>query len=209
MPTHAAPAASKEATGGACWRAGSGWVSSQVGWPQPVRWPATSRLSLTAKVRPARGPSGSVGATRASQWSTKHPPLPVRGTSGRTSTTLGASPSDPRSVVVERRGIGRSRAVRGFPRILARIRRWSRRIDRSASTEGRHAAARMSIPHRGGAMSTGGRQAAGYRDIAREKFETVLLSQPGERALSQVIPFAVVTNTRIQSAFPRTFARAP
>ena len=96
-------AASKEATGGACWRAGSGWVSSQVGWPQPVRWPATSRLSLTAKVRPARGPSGSVGAARASQWSTKHPPLPVRGTSGRTSTTLGASPSDPRSVVLERR----------------------------------------------------------------------------------------------------------
>ena len=79
---------------------------------------------------------------------------------------------------------------------------------RSASTEGRHAAARMSIPHRGGACRLG---VAKRRDAgtAREKLETVLLSQPGERALSQVIPFAVVTNTRIQSAFPRTFARAP
>ena len=54
-----------------------------------------------------------------------------------------------------------------------------------------------------------GSPSGGIPGTAREKLETVLLSQPGERALSQVIPFAVVTNTRIQSAFPRTFARAP
>jgi hypothetical protein len=122
-------------------------VSSHVGWPQPVRWPATSRLSLTAKVRPARGPFGSVGATRASQWSTKHPPLPCRGTSGRTSTTTrGASPFDecaPRSVVDEGRGIGRSRAVRGSRGILRRIRRSCRRIDLAMTTDGRRVAARM------------------------------------------------------------------
>jgi hypothetical protein len=55
MPVRRAPASRQACTEGAVRAAGS-WLASQSGLPPPVTMPATSNMSLTAKVRPLRAP---------------------------------------------------------------------------------------------------------------------------------------------------------
>lgn len=140
--------------------------------------------------------------------------MPCRGTSGRTSTTTrGASPFDecaPRSVVDEGRGIGRSRAVRGSRGILRRIRRSCRRIDLAMATDGRRVAARMFTRSLRGAryrLANSPNDGNGVLDVA---FFLVFWPSPEQHLLMTVCPYElgipakIVTNTRTESAFPRT-----
>ena len=60
FPTSVAPASSIASTAAAFEEAGvDPEVSSQRGEPQPVRTPATSRLSFAENVSPERGPPGA------------------------------------------------------------------------------------------------------------------------------------------------------
>ena len=60
MPIKVAPASKSRCTAQA-WRVGAGFCRAQSGLPPPVRWPATSKRSLAANVRPASGPFGDPG----------------------------------------------------------------------------------------------------------------------------------------------------
>ena len=62
LPARSAPPSSRRCTAQAVSAAGA-WLARQVGWPLPVRWPATSNESLTAKLVPMSGPpKGPPGA---------------------------------------------------------------------------------------------------------------------------------------------------
>src|SRR5439155_18251451 len=60
LPISVAPASSSRCTAQA-WRVGTGFCRAQSGLPPPVGWPATSKRSLAANVRPASGPFGAPG----------------------------------------------------------------------------------------------------------------------------------------------------
>src|SRR5262245_42847836 len=60
LPIKVAPASSSRCTAQA-WRVGTGFCRAQSGLPPPVGWPATSKRSLAANVRPASGPFGAPG----------------------------------------------------------------------------------------------------------------------------------------------------
>ena len=69
LPISVAPASSRRCTAQAC-RVGTGCCRAQSGLPPPVGWPATSKRSLAANVRPASGPPGAP-AMRTAEPGTK------------------------------------------------------------------------------------------------------------------------------------------